>query len=299
MKILVIGGSLFLGRVFTIVACKEHELTLVNRGQFSMAQFGVREFVADRYDLEAIKNLPEEEFDIVVDFCAYNKHDIESFVSSFKGNIKKYIYISTSDVYKRGIEGKKKEDTPLEERVFAGETGAYIAGKIMLEKEIVDVCNNKGMKYGVIRPTIIYGPYNYAQKESEYVRRILNGEYIPVPFDSKSKFQMVYVKDVANAILETAKREENTVYNVCPGEIAYADFLETLIKVAEEYEINFKTMKSKTILERNELAPFPLLEEETEIYDGSKIVEECDFTYTSLEEGMRKTFNAFKNVYSG
>ena len=37
MKILVIGGTYFLGRVFTIVASKEnHQLFLLNRGTYSM-----------------------------------------------------------------------------------------------------------------------------------------------------------------------------------------------------------------------------------------------------------------------
>lgn len=298
MKILIIGGSLFLGRVFTIVASKENELTLINRGQYSMSQFGVKEYVADRHDLDAIKNIPNEDYDAVVDFCAYNESDIKSFIDSFKGNIKKYIFISTCDVYKRGIEGKKDENTPLEERVFGGETGAYIAGKIKLEKEILNVCNKRKIDYGIIRPSIIYGPYNYAQKESEYIRRMLKGETIPIPFDSKSKFQMVYVKDVANAILEAIKKEGNTVYNVCPEEIAYVDFFETLINVAKGYNANFLQMQTKVILQNEEFAPFPLTEEETELYDGTKIVKECDFTYTSLEDGMEKTFNAFKNVYT-
>jgi hypothetical protein len=81
MKILVIGGSYFLGRVFTIIASKDHELTLVNRGKYSMKQFGVREYVANRYDATQIAKLPEENFDVVVDFCAYNPMDIECLVN--------------------------------------------------------------------------------------------------------------------------------------------------------------------------------------------------------------------------
>ena len=44
-KILVIGGTYFTGRVFTIVAAREgHELTLVNRGRYSLARPGVTEY---------------------------------------------------------------------------------------------------------------------------------------------------------------------------------------------------------------------------------------------------------------
>ena len=43
MKILVIGGSYFYGRVFVMEAAKEHRLTLLNRGTYSMQEFGVEE----------------------------------------------------------------------------------------------------------------------------------------------------------------------------------------------------------------------------------------------------------------
>ena len=84
MKILVIGGSYFVGRVLTIVASKEHELTLINRGKYSMEQFGVKEYVADRHDLSKIEALPAEEYDVVVDLCAYNPTDIELFIRNLK-----------------------------------------------------------------------------------------------------------------------------------------------------------------------------------------------------------------------
>ena len=299
MKILVIGGSYFLGRVFTIVASKDHELTLVNRGKYTMKQFGVNEFILDRYDFEAVRSLPKEDYDVAVDFCAYNPSDISTFIDCYGGNIKKYIFISTCDVYQRNIEGKKAEDAPIETKRYEGEIGDYIAGKIKLEEELVQVCKKKEMEYGIIRPAIIYGPYNYAQKESEYVRRIVMNTKIPMPFDSNSKFQLVYVKDVANAILEAAKKEGSVIYNVCPDEIDYETFFEILVKIVGKENIAFRYITVNKLLHENEFAPFPLTIEETELYDGSKITKECDFKYTSLEEGMNRTFQAFRNVYSG
>ena len=50
MKILVIGGSYFLGRVFVMQAAGVHEITLVNRGTYSMEEWGVRQIKGDRRD---------------------------------------------------------------------------------------------------------------------------------------------------------------------------------------------------------------------------------------------------------
>ena len=47
MKLLVIGGSYFYGRVFVMEAAKAHEITVWNRGTYSMEAFGVRQIRAD------------------------------------------------------------------------------------------------------------------------------------------------------------------------------------------------------------------------------------------------------------
>ena len=109
MKVLVIGGSYFLGRVFVMLASKEHELTLINRGTYSMSEFGVTEYKLDRNDIDALKRLPKEDYDVVVDFCAYNPNEVRKIITYLPGNIQKYVLISTADVYERGIDGKKAE----------------------------------------------------------------------------------------------------------------------------------------------------------------------------------------------
>ena len=50
MQILVLGGSYFYGRVFTMLAAKKHEITVLNRGTYSMESFGVKQIKGDRHD---------------------------------------------------------------------------------------------------------------------------------------------------------------------------------------------------------------------------------------------------------
>lgn len=47
MKILVIGGSYFYGRVFVMQAVKEHDITVLNRGTYSMENLGVKQIKGD------------------------------------------------------------------------------------------------------------------------------------------------------------------------------------------------------------------------------------------------------------
>lgn len=300
MKILVIGGTYFLGRVFTMVAAREnHQLFLLNRGTYSMNMPLVTEYHLDRHDIEALKKLPPQEYDAIVDFCAYFPKDVENLLNNIPGKVKQYIYISTCDVYKRNIEGLKDEKTELLDVCYPGEAGAYMYNKMLLEKETEEVCKRLAIAYNSIRPAIIYGPYNYAPRESMFIKWIVEGQPLPYPVDAEGKFQFVYVKDVANAVLSLIGNEKayNQAFNLCNSEIMdYGKFFEVLKKVSDR-PFSTKEITVNQILEQNIPLPFPLTKEETELYDGSKIETESDFLYTSFDDGMKKTFPAFKSVF--
>lgn len=156
MKILVIGGSYFFGRVFVMQAAKEHDITVVNRGTYSLAGLGVAEKKSDRRD-EAFWKSCRDDYDTIVDFCAYEKGDIAKVLRNLEGSVRQYILISTVDVYERGLPGRKGEDTPFETRSLPGEAGAYIAGKVALEQELLEECARKGIETTVLRPAVLYG----------------------------------------------------------------------------------------------------------------------------------------------
>ena len=81
MKILVIGGTYFVGRVFVLIAAKREDaqLTLLNRGRYSLGRQDIREIRCDRHDAAGMEAaLRDTEWDAVVDFCAYEPDDIAS-----------------------------------------------------------------------------------------------------------------------------------------------------------------------------------------------------------------------------
>lgn len=105
MKLLVIGGSYFYGRVFVMEAAKEHDITVWNRGTYSMKEFGVREVRADRHEQPPVCG---EDYDAVVDFCAYKAGDVRTTLEHLTGKTGQYILISTVDVYE-GIPIRSKQ----------------------------------------------------------------------------------------------------------------------------------------------------------------------------------------------
>lgn len=298
VKVLVIGGSYFLGRVLTMSLSKQWDMTLVNRGHYSMKDYGVLEYILDRHDLDAWQKLPKEDYDVVIDLCAYQKGDIQTVIQSFPGQIRHYILISTVDVYQHQTGLDKDEQHPLETRQFEGETGAYILGKIQLEQELQSLSKEHHIPYTILRPGNIYGPFNYAPRESVLIERAVKGWPLFSIQDAQCTFQLVYVKDVVSAIEKVVeKKAYNTIYNVINDEQVTYSVMNEILKTCQP-DVSIEEHSLVEAIEQQYPLPYPVFQEEMESYNGQKIVQELGLSYTPLKVGLSKTYQAFYPVFS-
>ena len=328
MKLLVIGGSYFFGRVFVMQASKEHDITVVNRGTYSMAALGVKQITGDRRD-EGVWQSCKEDYDVIIDFCAYEKGDIAKVLQNMQGNVRQYIFISTVDVYERGMihttsmegrlegtensmnmgsaipiaerimESGKDETAPFETRLFPGEAGSYIAGKVALEQEVREECGRRGIPCTVLRPAILYGPYNYAPREALYIQMMVQNHVLPHIINAAGAFQFLYIKDAAEAVIRCLRNETayGQAYNLCQDKVVtYELFYEELRKAAD-VEVNEMPVTVEEAQRQGIPLPFPVAEEETELCSNEKGKKELGISYTDFSEGMAKTYRAFKGVY--
>lgn len=297
MRILVIGGSYFFGRVFVMLAAKEHDVTVVNRGTCSVAELGAKQIKGDRKEEGVWKSI-EGDYDCVVDFCAYEKGDIARVLENMPGRIRQYIFISTVDVYERGINGLKGEETPLETRPLPGEAGAYIAGKVALEREVREQCGKRDISCTVLRPAILYGPLNYAPRESVYIRLLARNRVLPRITDAAGSFQFVYVKDAAQAVLSCLlnPRAYGQAYNLCGEEVLTYDAFFRELGKASDVEAREIPLTAREAESQGLPLPFPLTEAETELYSNEKSKEELGLRYMDIGEGMARTYRAFRDI---
>ena len=297
MRILVIGGSYFFGRVFVMLAAKEHNVTVVNRGTCSVAELGAKQIKGDRKEEGVWKSI-EDDYDCVVDFCAYEKGDIARVLENMPGRIRQYIFISTVDVYERGINGLKGEETPLETRPLPGEAGAYIAGKVALEREVREQCGKRDISCTVLRPAILYGPLNYAPRESVYIRLLARNRVLPRITDAAGSFQFVYVKDAAQAVLSCLlnPRAYGQAYNLCGEEVLTYDAFFRELGKASDVEAREIPLTAREAESQGLPLPFPLTEAETELYSNEKSKEELGLRYMDIGEGMARTYRAFRDI---
>lgn len=300
MKILVIGGSYFLGRVFTMLAAEKNEVTVLNRGTYSMEDFGAGCLQADRHDAEALRRLPAERFDVAVDFCAYNQGDIRTFLENAPFTMEQYIFISTVDVYEKWTHRMLTEESSLETRRFGGQSGEYIWQKILLEGELRQVCQEKKIRYTSVRPAVLYGPFNYAMREAGYIKMACSGQEILCPMGAPGRFQPVYVKDAAAMILALCKNEAayEETFNLAGETVDYEQFLDAFVRASQGKARLQKLPAAADVFKRPDVfLPFPFQAEETERYAGKKILQTTGLSWIELEEGLKKTWQVFSKIY--
>ncbi len=289
MNILVLGGSYFLGYRFVKLAVSAgHNVTVFNRGTRPLNMEGVSEIRGDRKLSEDLTKITGQ-FGATVDFCAYEKGDILRIKDALGDRTGRYVFISTVDVYERGTGKLLDESSPFETRDFGGEAGAYILGKVSLEKEIEafpDRC--------VLRPSIIYGPGNYAPRENIYFKWISAAGQILEPKPSDGFFQMVSVSDVARAAIEacTSVSFAGKAFNVTSScTYTYEDFTGILKEVTGTgFEVIGITPEEAFM--QQVPFPYPVVRAESERYDGSAL-EKTGFKYTDITEGMKEAWENY------
>ncbi len=313
MRILVIGGTYFLGRKFVDMAKTRHEITLINRGTNPYDAVSgdhdtaskveneccVTTHCLDRRDADALSKFPYAKYDVVVDFCAYAPGDIKLIFDNLNADFRHYIFISTVDVYKRGTGEVLTEDSPTEDRYFGGAAGDYIAGKILLEKELSEDLSSRttssDISTTIIRPAFIYGPGNYSPREGIYMNWIDDAGMILHPSDATGRFQLVNVFDVARGILACCEREpdkcsRHECFNIVPPEILTYDSFADALKRAIDKDFETVSLTVSEINERGIPLPFPLTEAESLVCSGKRSEEILRLQYTPLDRGLRDTY---------
>jgi len=303
VNILVIGGSYFVGRYFSSLSSNIRNLTLhvVNRGNFKLSLPNVVEYVCDRHECDKlIQLLPDLHFDAVVDFCGYQAGEIETLFDLLGGRIDQYIFFSTISICDPFIQGLKTESSPLADLPLTSTHPVlnYLCQKALLEKELRSCCGRQNIPWTIFRPSFIYGPFNYAPRESFYIKSVIEGTPLPFPVDASAEFSMVYVEDCARAVYAVINKSEayNRIYNLAaPEHITYSRLFDEL-RLCNGSSFSIHSVTIAEVKRDSIPLPFPL--DINDISDGNLISEILGFQYTPFSEGFMNTFKSFSKIYS-
>ncbi len=236
-KVLITGGAGFIGSNFTskLLDSHKYEITVVDSLTYagSLGNLGTsledikffKHDITKSAELDAI--FSQIQFDFVIHFAAESHVDnslmnpnlfIETNVngtqnllnSSIKHGIKKFVHISTDEVYGSIQSGSFNELSNF------NPSSPYSASKASAEHLVNAAKVTFGLQTNIIRCSNNYGPRQHPEKLIPLViHRILKNQEIPIYGDGRNCREWMYVSDTCNAIkLIMENAVDGAIYNV-------------------------------------------------------------------------------------
>lgn len=201
MNILVLGGTLFVGRALVerLLYLGYHNITLLNRGSKQVVfSYPVKTIVADRTDANQMKNaLSGDSYDVVFDISGYNAAHLDNSIAALNGRIGYYVFCSSIAVCRQPP--AEWPITEEHEKCASLSNSQYGFDKWQAENRLWS--NGNSFPASVVRPTYVYGPYNYCRREMFVFESLSRNSTIHLSGDGENIVQFGYVFDLADAMI--------------------------------------------------------------------------------------------------
>jgi 2'-hydroxyisoflavone reductase len=243
MRLLVIGGTRFLGRhLMQAALARGDQLTLFNRGQSWSGPLpaGVTWRQGDRQ--VSLAALAEGRWDAVIDCCAYRPGEVQALAQALQGRAGRYALVSSISAY-ADASVPTTEDAPLavmppgaDASVVNGDT--YGPLKAACERELLAAWG--AAQSLILRPGLIVGPHDPTGRFSWWPARLARaaaqgpGSPVLAPGPAEAPVQCIDVRDLASFILGALDDGRAGAYNLtsAPGGATMATLLQACAQAA-------------------------------------------------------------------
>ena len=235
MRILVLGGTRFVGRAFVEEALAAgHEVTLFNRGETNPDLFPEVEKVrGDRtVSLEPLTALGKT-WDAVYDPSCYVPRVARMAAEALEDLAGHYAFVSSLSVYddlstigqdESGHLGEIGD--PTDEEITETSYGPL---KVLAEREVERVYAERAL---ILRPGYICGPYDSIWRMPYWLDRMSRGGEVLAPESPDAPVQLIDARDIARFALALAGRGDGGVFNLCAPQQPYG--IGRLLEIAAE-----------------------------------------------------------------
>lgn len=212
MKLLVLGGTRFVGRAVVAEALRRgHELLVVSRGESGIPEGEVEWLRADRLDVDSLRSLADRQWDGVIDTWSGDPAAVETSVTLLKDVAAWYGYVSTRSVYRWPMPLGADEDAPV---VEADDENRYGVEKRAGEVAVSIGFGDRGL---LARAGLILGPHEDVGRLTWWLSRAAVGGSMVAPGPPEQVWQYIDARDLAIFLLDAVESSRGGTYNlVCP-----------------------------------------------------------------------------------
>lgn len=263
MKVLVIGGTRFVGRHFVTAAqARGHELTLFNRGKHDATAFADVETIhGDRHS--ELNKLAGRRWDVVVDTCGLLPRAVKASAEALRDAVDVYVFVSSQSVYadvsSPGVDENAPTETLSPEQLekansinaltaSAADYGELYGGlKTLCEQAAEEAMPGRVL---VQRPGLIVGPYDYTDRFTYWVARVVRGGEVLAPGRPERPVQFIDARDLADWSVKMIEEKRVGVYNCngVPGAVTMKNVLDEC-KAVSGSDASFKWVDEEFLLQ--------------------------------------------------
>jgi nucleoside-diphosphate-sugar epimerase len=202
MRLLILGGTQFLGRAIAAHACAMGaDVVCAARGVAGAAPPGARFVKIDRDQPDGLAPLDGEHFDAVVD-VSRQPGQVRAAVAALRHRARHWIYVSTVSVYSDETTiGQRAETAPLHPptgpEIAHATAETYGPAKRACELAV-------GADAFICRAGLIAGPEDPTGRFTYWPLRLARGGDVLVPDRPSDLVQLIDVRDLANWIVHAA-----------------------------------------------------------------------------------------------
>ena len=213
MKLLVLGGTKFLGRAAVEAAlARGDEVTLFNRGETNPELFPEAEKLRGDRD-GGLSALEGREWDAVIDPSGYVPRVVRASAELLRGSVGHYVFVSSASVYAEPYVPGFDESAPtveLENPESEDVIGDYGALKAACERVVGEVFPDASTN---VRAGLIVGPHDQSGRFTYWPLRISLGGPVLAPAPPEQLVQFVDVRDLGAWLVDAAARRVSGTFN--------------------------------------------------------------------------------------
>lgn len=214
MKILVIGGTIFVGHHIVDAALRAgHEVTLFNRGQSNPDAFPeVERLIGDRNsDLSALEG---RRWDAVIDTSGYIPKTVKRLAELLADAVEHYTFISSISVYQEFMTPGMDENGPLREMDdpdCEDVWNYYGEMKVLSERTLDEIMPGRALH---LRSGLIAGPRDSMDRFTYWATRVQRGGKVLAPGRPHDPIQIIDVRDLAEWTIAMVEAKQSGPFNV-------------------------------------------------------------------------------------
>src|SRR5579875_981869 len=211
MDVLVIGGSVFLGRAVVAEAqARGDRVTVFNRGVSGPAPAGAEQITGDRTSRADLEQLAGRRFDLVVDTSGYVPADVAAAAAVLEPNAGHYAFVSSVNAFPGwpedadyGVRGAHRGDPDATRDVLPAEVPEHQAyGWLKVGCELAVERAFGAQRTTVLRAGAIVGPDDSrVGRLPWWIDRVARGGEVLVPGEPGDPVALVDSRDLAQFAL--------------------------------------------------------------------------------------------------